>query len=73
MGMETKVITRFADLVSDLRDHFGTLAASTDWHMFPTSFFNACLAEIDTACSERDYDRIIQIALDEGMDLDKYC
>jgi len=71
--MEVKNITRFADLVSDLRDYFGTLAASPDWHMFPTSFFNAGLADIDTAYRERDYDRIIQIALYAGMDLDKYC
>ena len=71
--METKVIVRFADLVSDLRDHLGTLAASTDWYMPPASFFNACLAEIDTACRNRDYDRIIEMALDEGMNLDLYC
>ena len=71
--MEVKVITRPADLISDLRDHFGTLAASSHWSFFPTSFLKACLAEIDTAVQERDYDRIIQIALDEGFDLDRYC
>ena len=73
--VETKIVTKLADLVSDLREHFFDmkLAMEYKWSMIPMSWVDGCLAEIDTACRYGDYDRIIELALDEEMDLDKYC
>jgi len=71
---ESRIVSEsnFYRLVSDLRDHFGTLMASGSWYQGPVSFFNACLAELDTALQEQDYDRVLELAMDEGFDMDSY-
>ena len=72
---EMKTVTDLAGLVSDLREHFFEmkLAIEHAWSMVPQGWVDGCLGEIDTACRYGNYDRILELALDEGMDLDKYC
>ena len=69
-----KIMLDGVRLFNDLRDHFGTMKASYSdtWHMVPESWVNAMLGSLDTAWRNGDYDEIIELALDEGFDLDQY-
>jgi len=69
-----KIMLDGVRLYRDLRDHFGTMKASYNdtWHLVPESLVDAILAGLDTAWSQCDYDHIIELALDEGFDLDQY-
>lgn len=61
-----------ARLYHDLQDHFGTANATIPW-IASTSWLNMALAELDTAAENNDWDHIIEMALDEGFDIDRYA
>lgn len=69
MPQEIKVDA--ARLYHDLQEHFGTANATIPW-ICSTNWLSMALAELDTAAANDDWDKVIEMALDEGFDLDKY-
>ena len=69
-----KIMLDGVRLLNDLRDHFGTMKASyhDTWHMVPEGWVDAALGSLDAAWQNGNYDYIIELAIDEGFDLDQY-
>ncbi len=69
-----KIMLDGVRLYRDLRDHFGTMkvVCHDTWSLVPEGLIDAILGGLDTAWVECDYDHIIELALDEGFDLDQY-
>lgn len=61
-----------ARLYHDLQDHFGTANATIPW-IASNHWLDMALAELDTAYDNHDWDKVIEMALDEGIDVTKYC
>lgn len=60
-----------ARLYRDLQNHFGTANETIPW-ICSTHWLSAALAELDTAAEADDWDHVIEMALDEGFDIDQY-
>lgn len=61
-----------AQLYTDLRDHYGTANETVPW-IYSTHWLNMALAELDTLYTNEDWDAVIQLALEEHLDISKYC
>jgi len=67
-----QITVDIAAIYRDLKDHFGTLMASQDFHLCGAPWAYGCLASLDTLWSQGNYDEILELALDEGFDMTKY-
>jgi len=61
-----------ARLYQDLQRHYGTANETIPW-ICSTHWLSAALGELDAAMDAQDYDHVIEMALDEGIDVTKYC
>ena len=59
-------------LYQDLQNHFGTANETIPW-ICSDHWLTMALAELDTAVENNDWDHVIEMALDEGFDLDRYA
>ena len=58
-------------LYRDLQTHFGTANESIPW-ICSDHWLSAALAELDAAAEADDWDHVIEMALDEGFNIDDY-
>ncbi len=62
---------KLPQLYRDLQDHYGTANATIPW-IASTHWLNMALAELDTAYENQDWEHVVEMALNEGLDIDQY-
>ncbi len=69
--MPEEITIDAARLYRDLQNHFGTANETIPW-ICSTHWLSAALGELDAAAEADDWDHIIEMALNEGFDIEKY-
>lgn len=58
-------------LYRDLQNHFGTANETIPW-IYSTHWLSAALGELEAAAEADDWEHVIQMAIDEGFDIEQY-
>ena len=58
-------------LYRDLQDHFGTANETIPW-ICSTHWLSAALGELDTLASNGDWNGVVELAKNEGFNIDDY-
>lgn len=58
-------------LYQDLLNHFGTANETVPW-ICSTHWMSMAIAEVETAAKADDWDTVVEIAKNEGFDIDRY-